>query len=80
MRNYLALMMCICSIFLRMINDDDSEEKRASIWEYLEEKRSATYERLRRAPIDFMVNLPGENGRKIGIAGYRLAQRIFKFN
>ena len=80
MHNYLAMMMCICSIFLRMINDGDSEEKRASIWEYLKEKRPATYERLRRAPIDFLVNLPGENGRKIGIAGYRLAQRIFKFN
>ena len=80
MHNYLAMMMCICSIFLRMINDGDSEEKRASIWEYLKEKRPATYERLRRAPIDYLVNLPGENGRKIGIAGYRLAQRIFKFN
>ena len=80
MNNYLAMMMCICSIFLRMINDGDSEEKRASIWEYLKEKHPATYERLRRMPIDFLVNLPGENGRKIGIAGYRLAQRIFKFN
>lgn len=80
MRNYLAMMMCICSIFLRMINDAESEGKRVEIWDYLKSKRPATYERLRRMPIDFFVNLPGERGRKIGIAGYRLAQRIFKFN
>ena len=80
MRSYLAMMMCICSIFLRMINDAESEEKRSLIWEYLKTKRPSTYEHLVRMPLDFFVNLPGERGRKVGIAGYHLAQRIFKFN
>ncbi len=80
MRNYLAMMMCICSIFLRMVNDGASEAKRAEIWDYLKSSKPATYERLRRMPLDFLVNLPGEQGRRLGIAGYRLAQKIFKFN
>ncbi len=80
MRNYLAMMMCICSIFLRMIGTSEAEEKRAEIWEYLKEKRPESYNRLRRMPIDFFVNLPGDKGKKVGVSGYRLAQRIFKFN
>ena len=31
MRNYLAMMMCICSVFLRKIDDDDSQAKRKEI-------------------------------------------------
>lgn len=80
MRNYLAMMMCICSIFLRMINDEESEAKRKEVWDYLRNSKPETYERLRRMPLDFLVNLPGERGRQFGVAGYRLAQKIFKFN
>ena len=35
MENYLSMMMCICSIFLRMIDTDEAEDKREAIWEYL---------------------------------------------
>ena len=31
MLNYLSMMMCICSIFLRMIGTDEAEKKRAEI-------------------------------------------------
>ena len=80
MQNYLGMMMCICSIFLRMINDEEAEAKRQEIWSYLQNANPVVYARLKRAPLDFFVNLPGETGRKFGISGYRLAQRIFKFN
>jgi len=80
MENYLAMMMCICSIFLRMQNADDSEQKRQDIWLYLEKKDPKLCKRIRRNILNFGTNIPTEAGRRIGIAGYHLAQKIFKFN
>lgn len=36
--NYLSMMMCVCSIFLRMIGAAEAEDKREGIWDYLKEK------------------------------------------
>lgn len=80
MENYLSMMMCICSIFLRMIDTDDSEDEREAIWDYLKERNPNVYRRIRRSALNMGTNLPTELGRKIGITGYRMAQRIFKFN
>ena len=80
MESYLAMMMCICSIFLRMQNTPESEGKRAEIWAYLKNRDAALYRRIRRNILNAGVNLPTELGRRVGVGGYRLAQRIFKFN
>lgn len=80
MENYLSMMMCICSIFLRMIDTDEAEDKREAIWDYLKQKNPDVYRRIRRSALNMGTNLPTELGRKIGITGYRMAQKIFKFN
>ena len=80
MENYLSMMMCICSIFLRMINTAEAEQKRKQIWSYLLEKRPNVYTRIRRNILNVGTNVPTEMGRRLGIAGYRTAQKIFKFN
>ena len=80
MENYLSMMMCICSIFLRMIDTDEAEDKREAIWNYLKERNPDVYRRIRRSVLNMGTNLPTELGRKIGITGYRMAQKIFKFN
>ncbi|MBC2889579.1 glycosyltransferase family 2 protein [Gordonibacter massiliensis (ex Traore et al. 2017)] len=80
MENYLSMMMCICSIFLRMIGTDEAEDKRDDIWAYLKEGNPDVYRRIRRSALNMGTNLPTELGRKIGITGYRMAQKIFKFN
>ncbi len=80
MANYLSMMMCICSVFLRMINTEESERKRADIWKYLKDKRPNMYGRIRRNVLNFGTNLPTAIGRSVGIGGYRIAQKIFKFN
>lgn len=80
MENYLSMMMCICSIFLRMIDTDEAEDKREDIWQYLKEHNPEVYRRVRRSVLNASTNLPTELGRRLGITGYRLAQRIFKFN
>ena len=38
MHNYLSMMMCICSVFLRMEQTPENEEKRADVWAYLKAK------------------------------------------
>ena len=80
MGNYLSMMMCICSIFLRMINTQEAEEKRRGIWLYLKETRPGIYSRIRRNVLNLGTNIPSELGRRLGVSGYRLAQKIFKFN
>ncbi|MGI6104995.1 MAG: glycosyltransferase family 2 protein [Raoultibacter sp.] len=80
MENYLSMMMCICSVFLRMQNTPESETKREEIWNYLYEKDPALCKRIRRSVLNASVNIPTEFGRRIGLSGYRLAQKIFKFN
>ena len=80
MENYLSMMMCICSIFLRMINTQEAEEKRDAIWAYLKEHNPGVYNRVKNSVLNLATNIPTEVGRRIGITGYHVAQKIFKFN
>lgn len=80
MSNYLSMMMVICSIFLRMINTPEAEQKRKEIWDYLKEKNPGAYKKVSKNILTLGVNIPTELGRRIGIGGYHIAQKIFKFN
>lgn len=80
MENYLSMMMCICSIFLRMQKSEESERKRDAIWSYLEQRNERLYKKIRRNMLSISANLPTELGRRIGLRGYHVAQKIFKFN
>lgn len=80
MLNYLSMMMCICSVFLRMEKNDQNENDRAAIWSYLEEKNPDLYKKIRYSILNGGMNIPGEAGRQFGLAAYRVAQKIFKFN
>ena len=80
MQNYLSMMMCICSVFLRMIHTEESERKRADIWDYLKQQRPGMYASIRRNILNLGTNIPSELGRRLGLGGYHVAQKIFKFN
>ncbi len=80
MRNYLSMMMCICSIFLRMEPTEENNIKRQDIWDYLKLKDEGLYKDLRKTLLNMGSNLPTEFGRKVGLSVYHLAQKIFKFN
>ena len=55
-------------------------EKKKELWEYLEEKDKAIYRWMRRGLLGSAMNLPGRGGRKISVEGYKICQKIFKFN
>ena len=80
MENYLSMMMCICSTFLRMHKKEEDEAKLRDIWHYLEERNPVLYKRVRHNVLNIGANLPTEAGRVIGQTGYKMAQKIFKFN
>ncbi|MBO4365072.1 MAG: glycosyltransferase family 2 protein [Eggerthellaceae bacterium] len=80
MENYLSMMMCICTVFLRMINTEESEQKRQEIWDYLKQQRPGMYARIRRNILSVGTNIPSELGRRLGLGGYHIAQKVFKFN
>jgi len=80
MRNYLSMMMCICSVFLRMEPTAENEAKREDVWNYLKQRDAKLYRSIRHGILGVATNIPTEAGRKLGLAGYHLAQRIFKFN
>ena len=80
MYGYLSMMMCICSVFLRMDPSAEAEAKRTGIWAYLKEVRPSMYAKVRANVLNLSTNLPSPLGRAIGLGGYRIAQRIFKFN
>ena len=80
MENDLAMMLCICTVFLRMKNTPEDDEKLHEIWGYLKKKDPELYKKLKHKIINFGTNLPTELGRRFGLGGYHIAQRIFKFN
>ena len=80
MYNYLAMMMAISSIFLTMEGSPESLGKRTRLWEYLRTVDSGLYGRMRYFAVSAATNLPTAPGRKLSIALYRLARKIYKFN
>ena len=80
MENYLAMMLCICSVFLRMKNTPEDDEQLQELWDYLKGKNPELYKKMRHKVINLGTNLPTELGRRFGLGGYHLAQKIFKFN
>ena len=59
MLNYLSMMMCICSIFCRMIGTLEADEKRHAIWEYLKENNPGAYGAVRRSALNVGTNSGG---------------------
>ncbi len=80
MENYLLMMMAICSVFLVLSGREDAVEQREAIWRYLFDSSPETYKRMRRRFLGRGVNLNGRYGHSTIKNGYRVSQKLFKFN
>ena len=76
MTNYLSMMMTISSIFLMLDGSPEKMGVKAALWEYLKAKDGKLYRKMKYAALSAVGNLP----KGIAIPGYRLAQKIYKFN
>ena len=79
MLNYFSMMMAISSIFLTLDGSKEAMAKRRQLWDDLKAHDGHLYRRCRFSVAEG-CNLPGWLGSKISIGGYRIAQKIFKFN
>ncbi|MFT3985073.1 MAG: glycosyltransferase family 2 protein [Lachnospiraceae bacterium] len=80
MLNYLDIIMTISSILLIKEGSTEALLKKKMLWEYLKEKDSRDYFRLRFGLLGTSMNIPGRSGRKISVAEYKIARRFVGFN
>ena len=80
MKNYLAMMMSISSIFLVIAGTPEALGKRTELWEYLRTVDPQLHHKLKYRAISTATIIPGYQGRKLSVRLYRLARRIYKFN
>ncbi len=78
--HYLSIIMAVSSVLLLRKNDENSLQKKKELWQYLKDKDSWLYYKVRRSAIGRAVNLPGKGGRKTTVVGYKIAQRLYGFN
>lgn len=76
MTNYLSMMMTISSIFLMLDGSPEKMGVKTALWEYLKTRDAKLYRKMKYRALSAVGNLP----RGIAIPGYRLAQKIYKFN
>ena len=79
MLNYFSMMMAISSIFLALDGSEEALAKRKKLWDDLKAHDERLYRRCRHS-VAQACNLPGWLGCKLSIGGYRIAQKLFKFN
>ena len=80
MFNYLAMMMTISSIFLLIDGTPAALGKKTEIWEYMRTVDPAIYHKMKYRAISAVSNFPGYQGRRLSVALYRMARKIYKFN
>ncbi|HAV90458.1 MAG TPA: glycosyl transferase, partial [Eubacterium sp.] len=80
MAHYLDMMMCVSSILCILSGEDENLKKKEELWNHLKEKDIKLYKKLRHSFLGIGMNLPGKAGRSLSVKGYKVMQKIFKFN
>ncbi len=79
LRRNISIMMAISSIHLLLINTPEAYAKRRALWQEIYRKNAPLYYKLRCLTLSGFTYLPGKLGGKLTIGGYRLANKIYKF-
>jgi hypothetical protein len=80
MCRYLSIIMSITNILLLMINSEESMLQKNKLWSQLKALDKGLYLKLKYTSMSGLTNMPGAIGRKLTISGYRVAQKLYKFN
>ena len=80
MIQYLDMMMCIASVMLILSGTDENLQKKRELWAWLKETYPEIYKKLRYSIMGIAMNLPGNPGRLVSKAAYKVTQKIFGFN
>ena len=79
MTRHIGIIISIASVLLAMDGSEDALEKRKAYWKGIYTKDKGLYRELR-STVAGLTYLPGPGGRAIAIKGYRVTQKIFKYN
>ncbi len=80
MRNYLSTICMVTSVMLLISKTEENREKRRKLWSEFKERDPRMYWTIRFGARGFFCNPPMEWMEPVVVWGYRLAQKIFKFN
>lgn len=80
MLRYLDIITTVSSIMLLRSGTGENLEKKKDLWKYLKDADIHVYRKLRLGILGRAVNLPGNKGRDISVAIYRVAQKFYGFN
>ena len=81
MTRFVSMMITISSIYLLMKGDSDSYDKRRKLWNYVKKVNKNLYHKLRLTKLAGATYiLPGKLGGYVTLKGYKLAQKVYKFN
>ncbi len=75
-----SMMMTISSILLLMKGDKESLEKREELWNYVKIRDYQTYKKLKYFKLSGLTYFKTKVGNFISLKGYKIAQKIYKFN
>lgn len=80
MRNYLEIITTVSSVLLIRSETEENLEKKKELWQYMKQKDRLLFSWMRHGIMGSAMNLPGKGGRRISVDGYKICQKIFKFN
>ena len=80
MFNYLEIITTITSVMQILKGTKEAIEDKDKLWKSFKERDEALYRKLRHGLLGVSMNLPGKAGRAISKFGYRVAQKVVKFN
>lgn len=80
MKHYLAMMMCVSSVFCTLAGTAEARAKKRRLWEDLKKQDERLYRKFRYFYFSAVTDLPGRPGEAVTLGVYRLAQKLFKFN
>lgn len=75
-----SIITVISSLFLIRIGTPEALEKKNKIWAYLKKVDFYAWFRIRCSALGCAMFLPGRNGRKILLTGYKAVRKIYGFN
>lgn len=80
MKKYLSMMVVISIVLLLLDGSDSALAKKEELWRYIDSVDERLCKDIKHKSLAFFMNLPGKLGRKIGVYGYKLTQKLYKFN
>lgn len=79
MRNYLAMMMTVCTVFLFREGSKESIQKKKGIWNFLKQTNYGLYKEVSSCLLGLCMQMKGIVGRRIIVVGYKITKKIFGF-